>query len=75
MVCLSTSVTSLLLPLWVLILQLKKQMHSIHPVTYLHSRQWMEFDMTTQHDEPLRWSYRAFQIPVPSQRAAEQYWD
>ena len=59
--------------------QSKKQTHSallsIHPATYLLSRKWAEFEMTTQHDEPLRQSYRAFQIPTLSQRAAEQYWD
>ena len=59
--------------------QSKKQTHSallsIHPATYLLSRKWAEFEMTTQHDEPLRRSYRAFQIPTLSQRAAEQYWD
>ena len=47
--------------------QSKKQTHSallsIHPATYLLSRKWAEFEMTTQHNQPLRRSYGAFQIP------------
>ena len=48
--------------------QSKKQTHSallsIHPATYLLSRKWAEFEMTTQHNQPLRRSYGAFQIPM-----------
>ena len=46
--------------------QSKKQTHSallsIHLATYLLSRKWAEFEMTTQHDEPLRRSYRGFKF-------------